>query len=78
MPSPLIDFNNLPGSGNRVDLDLDQGPPAPLNLEPFGPNPWAGGGASPINTVSTGTRRDLGPAPTTVWGALLILAMILL
>ena len=78
MSSPLVDLTSLPGSENRVDLDLDQGPPAPLNLEPFGPNPWAGGGASPVNTVSTGTRRNLGGPPATLWGTLLLLAIIFL
>lgn len=70
--------NTLPGFDNVVPLDIDQGPPAPLNLEPFGPNPWAGGGQSPTNTPSTGTIRNLGSPSAGIWGTLLLLAIILL
>jgi hypothetical protein len=76
MPTPLI-TPGLPGFDNTVPLDIDQGPPAPLNLDPFGPNPWAGGGQSPMNTPSTGTVRNLGATPT-VWGTVLLLAILLL
>lgn len=79
MPSntPLIDFTNLPGAGDRVDLNMDQGPPAPLNLEPFGPNPWAGGGASRTNTPATGTTKSFSGSAG-IWGTVLLLAIILL
>ena len=77
MPNYVVDFTNLPGAADRIDLDIDQGPPAPLNLEPFGPNPWAGGGASVGNAPTTGTQTNLR-APASIWGAVLLLAIILL
>jgi hypothetical protein len=76
MPAPL-NTSGLPGFENTVPLDVDQGPPAPIIWDPFGPNPWAGGGQSPTNTPSTGTVRNFGASPT-VWGTVLLLAILLL
>ena len=74
-----LETEGLPGFDNTVPLHVDQGPPAPLNLEPFGPNPWAGGGQSPVNTPSTGYRQDLcGPAPAPTWAWVVLIAMVLL
>ena len=77
MPVPIVDFTNLPGSEGRIPLDLDQGPPAPLNLEPFGPNPWAGGGASVVNVPAGGTSHDFQSSKS-IWGIVFILAILLL
>lgn len=76
MPSQVVDFTNLPGANDRINLDIDQGPPAPLNLEPFGPNPWAGGG-SVVNAPTTGTQTNL-PGHKSIWGVVLILAILFL
>lgn len=74
-----IDFDGMPGAQDRVDLNLDQGPPSPLNLEPFGPNPWAGGGQSNVNIPSTGSRHDLGgPTPVPWWAWAVLAAMVVL
>jgi hypothetical protein len=77
MSSPL-DPTGLPGFDNTVPLDIDQGPPPPLNLDPFGPNPWAGGGASPVNVPATGTVKDLGRSPGIALGTVLLLAILFL
>ena len=76
----LIDFTNLPGAEDRISLILDEGPPAPLNLEPFGPNPWAGGRQSTVNIPAVGPRSDMtrGADTTTILSALVLVAFLIL
>lgn len=81
---PVLEIDKLPGAENRVELIIPEGPPAPphlvipppLNLEPFGPNPWAGGGQSTVNVPAFGTKASVQGGISPIWLLLLGAALL--